>query len=69
VGDLQLQKDLTLDLNSSYGGEKSDGFEREGKQGLPEDITPLVLTWRRGTSMEVSWRVDTQDLPNQSENQ
>jgi hypothetical protein len=29
------------------------GFERAIDK-LPEDISPLALTWRRGTSMEVS---------------
>jgi hypothetical protein len=37
------------------------GFEREIDK-LPEAIVPLALTWQRGTLMEVSWRVDFQDL-------
>jgi hypothetical protein len=41
------------------------GFEREIDK-LPEAIAPLALTWWRGTSMEVSWRVDSQDLQEMS---
>jgi hypothetical protein len=36
-------------------------FER-GIDKLAEAIGPLALTWWRGTSMEVSWWVDSQDL-------
>jgi hypothetical protein len=41
------------------------GFERE-RDKLPEDIAPLALTWQRGTSMESTWRVDSQDLQEQA---
>jgi hypothetical protein len=44
------------------------GFEREIDK-LPEAIAPLALTWQRGTSMEVSWRIDSQDLQEMNENQ
>ena len=37
----------------------------EGDEDLPEDIAPLALTWRRETSREEAWRVDTQVLPKQ----
>jgi hypothetical protein len=43
------------------------GFERE-RDKLLEDIAPLALTWWRGTSVEVSWWVDSQDLQEMSEN-
>jgi hypothetical protein len=43
------------------------GIEREIDK-LPEAISPLALTWWRGTSMEVSWRVDSQDLQETNEN-
>jgi hypothetical protein len=42
------------------------GFEREIDK-LPKAIVPLALTWQRGTSMEVSWQVDSQDLQGTTE--
>jgi hypothetical protein len=56
-----IVKDLGLKLKSSKMNKEKKGFER-GIDKLPEAIAPLALTWRRGTSMEVSWRVDSQDL-------
>jgi hypothetical protein len=42
VGDLQLQKDLALDLKSSYGGAKSKIFERDKEnKDYPKTLLPL----------------------------
>jgi hypothetical protein len=56
-----IAKDLGQILKSTKMNKEKKGFEREIDK-LPEAIAPLALTWRRGTSMEVSWRVDSQDL-------
>jgi hypothetical protein len=54
-------------IHKKSSKEGKRGFERE-RDKLPEDIAPLALAWRRGTSMEVSWRVDSQDLQETSDN-
>jgi hypothetical protein len=56
-----IAKDLGLIIKSTKINKGKRGFER-GIDKLPEAIDPLALTWRRGTSMEVSWRVDSQDF-------
>jgi hypothetical protein len=56
-----IANDLGLNLKSTKMKKGMKGFEREIDK-LPEAIAPLALTWRRGTSMEISWRVDSQDL-------
>jgi hypothetical protein len=58
-----LQKVLTLNLKSTCGVAKERRDLRGRETKLPEDIAPLALTWQRGTSVEVSWSVDSQDLP------
>jgi hypothetical protein len=60
-----IAKDLGLILKSTKMNKEKKGFER-GIDKLPEAITHLALTWRRGTSMEVSSRVDSQDLQEMS---
>jgi hypothetical protein len=62
-----LQKVLTINLKPTYGVAKETRDLRGRETKLLEDIAPLALTWWRGTSMEVSWRVDSQDLPKWSE--
>jgi hypothetical protein len=52
---------LGLILKSTKMNKEKKGFER-GIDKLPKAIAPLALTWRRRTSMEVSWWVDSQDL-------
>jgi hypothetical protein len=56
-----IARDLGQILKSTRMNKEKKGFERR-KDKLPEAIAPLALTWRRGTSMEDSWRVDSQDL-------
>jgi hypothetical protein len=52
---------LGQNLKSTKMNKGKRGFERE-KDKLPDAIAPLALTWQRGTSMEDSWWVDSQDL-------
>jgi hypothetical protein len=56
-----IARDLGQILKSTKMNKGKRGFERE-KDKLPEAIAPLAQTWWRGTSMEDSWRVDSQDL-------
>jgi hypothetical protein len=60
-----ITKDLGLILKSTKMNKEKKGFER-GIDKLPEAIAPLALTWWRGTSMEVAWRVHSQDLQEMS---
>jgi hypothetical protein len=60
-----IAKDLGQILKSTKMNKEKKGFER-GIDKLPEAIAPLALTWQRGTTMEVSWRVDSQDLQEMS---
>jgi hypothetical protein len=62
-----IAKDLGQILKSTKMNKEKKGFERE-RDKLPEAIAPLALTWRRRTSMEVSWQVDSQDLQETSKN-
>jgi hypothetical protein len=62
-----ITRDLGENLKSTKMNKGKRGFERE-KDKLPDAIAPLALTWRRGTSMEDSWRVDSQDLQETSTN-
>jgi hypothetical protein len=62
-----IAKDLGLILKSTKMNKEKKGFERKIDK-LPEAIAPLALNWRRGTSMEVSWWVDSQDLQEMNKN-
>jgi hypothetical protein len=62
-----IAKDLGLILKSTKMNKEKKGFEREIDK-LPKAIAPLALTWQRGTSMEVSWQVDSQYLQETNKN-